>query len=134
MKNRLTALLVTLTVAVTAFAANPRLECMQFFGEQYRRMPDTKVVITSSSGNRYYSISVYDNAKLESAIEKAVETDRSHAFNTVESYSQGNTSIILNIEVNDNTVTVGFNRRHDADDDDENYVRLFVSGSPDAFK
>lgn len=134
MIQRLITIILSITVAATAFAGNPQLESMQFFGEQYRRMPDTKVVITSSAGNRYYSISVYDNAKLEKAIEKAVQTDRARAFNTVESYTQERTSVILNIEVNNNTVSVGFSRNHDPEDEDENYVRLFVSGAPEAFK
>ncbi|MDO4319768.1 MAG: hypothetical protein Q4C34_04260 [Bacteroidales bacterium] len=135
MIHRLITLVLSLTFAVAAFATNPRLETMQFFSEQYRRMPNTKVVITSSgSTHRYYSISVSNNEKLEHAIEKAVQNDRARAFNVVETYTTDRTSIVLNIQVNNCTVSLGYSRDHDSDEEDETYVKLFVSGPPEAFK
>lgn len=131
MKNRLITLIVTLTIAITALAADPQLECMKFFGEKYLRMPDTKVTITSGTDNKFYSISSEDNPTLAKSIEQAVEIDRRRAFNTVESYTDEKASLILNIQLNNATISVGFSRYYD---DDDNAVRLFVSGPPEAFK
>lgn len=128
MKRYYILFILAMLSTAAALAAGPKLECEKLFTERYLKEPDADVSIITTQGNYFRKYAVSDNKRLISVIEQAVKADKEKSMNTVEKYEGGKlVKIILNIQRNNNMISIGFSRY-----DDE--VSLFISGPPEAFQ
>ena len=126
--KRYFAILILACVTLCAAATPPNLACESIFDRKELRTEGHKLVKITQKDNYYRCAQAEKDPKLRDEIIKLVREDMKKANNIVESCTDGQDRIILNIENNGEIISVGLRW------DEEGYVNLYVQGSPAAFK
>ncbi len=128
--KRIISLTIAVMIAIIGFAKSPNLACEKIFDRKELRTPGHDLVTVTNPGNIFRSVSADNDKDLQKAIKKAYDQDREKAYNIVEGYDNNNNQEygILNISNNGCNISIGFYWNNDG------FVKLFISGDPEAFK